>query len=261
LKFLARNCNLNDSESVREFIANKECGNSYKIGLVKAYNYYAVVNGIQWIKPKYKSERKIPKIPTTEAINKIISIASKKYATIFKILMETGVMPYELSNVTLRDIDLEKGTLSVQGFKGHASRIFKLKSETIAMLREYLAKHGFNDKPFPDSEYMGKMWRRYRNKTAEKLKEPQLKTIRLYDLRHYFATMLYYRTRDPLLVKQLMGHKKLETILIYTQLVNFKEDEYHSATATTIKEARRLIEQGFEYVTEIDGVKLFRKRK
>jgi len=262
LKLLARNCNLDDSETVRQFIADKKCDVSYKASLVKAYNYYAVVNDIQWIKPKYRPERKIPKIPTTEAINKIISRASKKYATIFKILMETGVMPHELSNVTLRDIDLEKRTIAVQGFKGHASRIFKLKTETIAMLKEYLAKHGFNDKPFPKAEYMGKMWRRWRNSLAENLKEPQLRTIRLYDLRHYFATRLYYKTKDILLLKQQMGHKKLETTLIYTQLVSFnEEEEFYSATAKTVEEARKLIEQGFEYVTDIECVKLFRKRK
>jgi hypothetical protein len=50
--------------------------------------------------------------------------------------------------------------------------------------------------------------------------------------------------------------------LIYTQLVGSDEDnEFHSATAKTIDEAKALIEQGFEYVTEIDGTKLFRKRK
>jgi len=99
---LAKNCNLDDSEKVKEFIANKNCDESYKANLVKAYNYYAVASGIQWIKPKYKPERKMPKIPTTENINKIISRASRKYATIFKILMETGAMPYELSQVTLK---------------------------------------------------------------------------------------------------------------------------------------------------------------
>lgn len=171
-------------------------------------------------------------------------------------------MPFELCNVTSRDIDFEKGTLAVQGFKGHSSRLFKLKSETLAMLKEYLSKYGFSERPFPKSEYMGKIWRRFRNRVAKKLKEPQLKTIRLYDLRHYFATMLYYRTKDILLVKQQMGHKKLETTLIYTQLVNFnEEDEFYSATAKTVAEARKLVEQGFEYVTEVNGVKLFRKRK
>lgn len=74
--------------------------------------------------------------------------------------------------------------------------------------------------------------------------------------------MLYYRTKDILLVKQQLGHKKLETTLVYTQLVNFNEEnDYHSATAKTIDEAKALIEQGFDYVTEIDGIKLFRKRK
>ena len=74
--------------------------------------------------------------------------------------------------------------------------------------------------------------------------------------------MLYHGTKDILLVKQQLGHKKLETTLIYTQLVNFnEEDEFYSATAKTIEKAKKLIETGFEYVTEIDGVKLFRKRK
>ncbi|MGB9683200.1 MAG: site-specific integrase, partial [bacterium] len=62
--------------------------------------------------------------------------------------------------------------------------------------------------------------------------------------------------------KQQLGHKKLETTLIYTQLVNFNEDdEYYSATARTVEEARKLIEEGFEYVCDMDGVKIFRKRK
>lgn len=46
--------------------------NSYKQCIVKAYNYFAIANGIQWIKPTYKYERKIPLIPTTENVNKII---------------------------------------------------------------------------------------------------------------------------------------------------------------------------------------------
>jgi hypothetical protein len=32
-------------------------------------------------------------------------------------------------------------------------------------------------------------------------------------------------------------------------------------TAETVKEAKELIEAGFEYVCEIDGLKLFKKRK
>jgi hypothetical protein len=48
---------------------------------------------------------------------------------------------------------------------------------------------------------------------------------------------------------------------IYTHLIEFENDEYHSATAKTIEEAKQLIETGFEYVTEMEDIKLFRKRK
>jgi integrase len=100
-----------------------------------------------------------------------------------------------------------------------------------------------------------------RNSLAQKLNDPSLKTIRLYDFRHYYATTLYAKTRDILLVMKQMGHKQIRTTLIYTQLLNLNDDEWTCKTATNINEATQLIEAGFEYITEIDGTKLFRKRK
>jgi integrase len=109
---------------------------------------------------------------------------------------------------------------------------------------------------------MGERWRKTRNRLATKLNEPQLKTATMPNLRHRFATMKYDQTKDILLIKQLLGHKKLETTMFYTQLITFNEnEEYTCKTATNIKEAAELIEAGFQYVTEMDGLKLFRKRK
>ena len=73
--------------------------------------------------------------------------------------------------------------------------------------------------------------------------------------------MEYHKTKDILHVMELLGHRDIKTTLIYTQLVNFESDEYHSAVAKTIEEARKLIEASFEYVCDVDGVKLFRKRR
>jgi hypothetical protein len=94
--------------------------------------------------------------------------------------------------------------------------------------------------------------------------DPTIKTIRLYDLRHFFATMLYHRTKDILFVKQQLGHKNIETTLIYTQLLQFeKTDNYTCKVAQNVEQATELIENGFEYITGeyTDGGKLFRKRK
>jgi hypothetical protein len=39
------------------------------------------------------------------------------------------------------------------------------------------------------------------------------------------------------------------------------KDEWAVKAAKTLKEASELISVGFEYVTEVEGLKLFRKRK
>jgi hypothetical protein len=49
--------------------------------------------------------------------------------------------------------------------------------------------------------------------------------------------------------------------LIYTQLVEFESDEYCSAMAGNVDEAKKLIEAGFEYVCNHNDTMLFRKRK
>jgi hypothetical protein len=44
-------------------------------------------------------------------------------------------------------------------------------------------------------------------------------------------------------------------------LVNFESDDYVCKVAKTVDEAKALIEDSFEYVTDIEDIKLFRKRK
>jgi len=261
LRFINQNANINDPESVKAYISSlsrdPQTKNSYAI----AYNWYCKTNGIQWQKPYFKWERKIPMIPTTANIDKIISASSQRYATIFTILKEHGLEAHELATVTRNDIDQERGIINVRGCKGHNSRTIKLNAKTSDMLRTYLQRNTENI-PFPNSHAMGEEWRATRKKVARNLNQPELAKIPMRNLRHHFATQKYDQTKDILLVKQLLGHKKIETTMFYTQLITFsEEDEYTVRTATNIKEAADLIEHGFQYITEIEGTKLFKKRK
>ena len=193
LKYLDKNTNLRNPEQVQAFIASMKQANSYKQCIVKAYNYFADINGIKRIETYFKYQRKIPLITSSENVNKIISASSKKYATIFKILDETGLEEQELRNPTRKDIDIEKGIINAQGCKNHKSRSFKLKPETAEMLRQYLFKY-IDHQPFPESHYMSTIWQRTRNKLADKLQQPELKKIPLRNLRHKFATLTYDKT-------------------------------------------------------------------
>jgi len=261
LKQIDKHTDLKNPESVKAYIANSAVSNATKTKLCFAYDWLCETNNINWKRPRYKWERKIPLIPTTQNVDRIISAASRKYATIFTILKETGLEGHELATVTRNDIDTERGIISARGCKGHNSRAIKLKEKTADMLRTYL-DHYTTYNPFPTSRNMGEAWRKFRNRLAETLQEPQLKIIPLRNLRHYYATRLYDRTKDILLVKQRLGHKKIETTMFYTQLITFNEEEdYTCKTASNVKEATDLIENGFTYITEIEGLKLFRKRK
>jgi hypothetical protein len=75
--------------------------------------------------------------------------------------------------------------------------------------------------------------------------------------------MEYSRTLNIKYVQQLLGHKKLENADLYTQLINFQDDQYHVAHAKNLEEENRLIEAGFEYMrySDRDEVAIYRKRK
>jgi integrase/recombinase XerD len=194
----------------------------------------------------------------------ILGHASQKYVIVYRLAMECGLRPVEIGNLTLNDIDLEKGLVSIVSAKHGNPRVLKLKSETQALLTNFVKKRnlGLNDRIFSSGAVISNTYERLKASVAKKLNGPELKKVRLYDLRHYYATMLYYKSKDILLVKEKLGHKNINNTLIYTHLVNFNDkEEFYSATAKTVEEAAKLIEQGFDCICDVDGVKLFRKRK
>ena len=74
--------------------------------------------------------------------------------------------------------------------------------------------------------------------------------------------MEYHRTKDILYVMRLLGHKSIANTLIYTQLVEFEDDDkYCTAVADNVEQARQLLETGFEFICSHNGQMLFRKRK
>jgi hypothetical protein len=73
--------------------------------------------------------------------------------------------------------------------------------------------------------------------------------------------MEYHKTRDILHIMRLLGHRNIKNILFYTQLINIQDDEHVCKVAKTFPKVTQLIEGGFEHATEMEGYKLFRKRK
>ena len=194
----------------------------------------------------------------------LIASAGRINSIKLSISKETGLRPIELCNLKVRDLDIEQRTIYPATAKHGAPRKLRISNSLNKTIQKHIIKFNLQpqDKIFNGSSAnYSKHYRLHRNQLADKLNKPELRTIRLYDFRHYFASNLYHKTKDILLVKQQMGHRKLETTLIYTQLLDLSDEDYTCKTANTVKQATALIEAGFQYVTKMDGIKLFRKRK
>jgi len=263
LRLLARNVDLADSDGVLGFIASRRSPNTKNL-LANAYVHFANYYGIEFEKPRYGDVESPIKVPLEENLDYIIKTTrSLKRKVAFGILKDTGIRPIELHDLTLENVDLEQGLIHIQSAKRGNPRSLKLKSETLANLKLLLGKTKpqLKQRLFAEPERLAKNWREERLRAYGETGNLELLKIRLYDLRHFYATRLYHSTRDILRVKNDLGHRSIQNTLRYTHIVNFKDDEYHSATAKTVEEACKLIESGFQYVCEFEGTKLFRKPK
>ena len=76
--------------------------------------------------------------------------------------------------------------------------------------------------------------------------------------------MLYHEIKDPLRVQEFLGHTTFQHTTKYIQLeralFDESKDNFVCKTARSVEESIPLIEVGFEYVHEINGLYLYRKR-
>jgi len=265
LRVLAkRGADLYDPESVKDVIARQNWSNKRKINAVDAYTKLLEMTGGTWDPPRYSFTRTLPFIPLESELDQLIAGCGRRVSAFLQLLKETGMRAGEAWRLKWSDVDFETRTVRVTPEKGSSPRIFKLSNKLIAMLNG-LPRESERIFGYKAVSHIRRTFERQRKRLAHKLGNPRLKRITFHTFRHWKATMLYHQTKDILYVMNFLGHKNIKNTLIYIQLEEalFKErdDEFICKAAKTVKEAMDLVEQGFEYVCTVDGVKLFRKRK
>ena len=262
LRQLSRTCDLMNPDDVKKTIGYSKLSNSSKCSFALAYEWFTKTNGLTWQKPRYKWVLNPIRIPTTTQVERIISASTEKYATIFHLMKEIGVEGEELHQTKRDQYDKANAVIAIKGLKGHDSNNYKLKPYMSQMLEMYLLKYTA-DYPFPRPKSMQEMWHSARDKASRIHNDPELKKIPMKSLRNYSGVQVYFKSdKCPITVKRHLRHRKLETTMHYLRgIVINGEEEYTVKTANNIKEATALLEAGFTYIQDIDGIKLCRKRK
>ena len=185
--------------------------------------------------------------------------SSSLLATFLQLLKETGMRCGEAFMLKWTDFNFENRSVDVTPEKGSEPRQLKTYTQLIAMLNSLPRD---KEQPFGCSHiHFSRAFRKQRSKVANNLKNDRIRKIHFHTLRHWKATTEYAKTKDILHVMKILGHKNIQNTLLYTQLITFKNDEFHSATAKNVEDAQKLVEAGFEYVCDFGELKLFRRRK
>jgi len=262
---LRNNLNLDDPEQVKLFIAtNEKWSSGHKSQAVYAYNTYAKMKSIQWTIPNYPKNETLPFVPTEKEIDALIDGTCKKISIVLQALKETGFRIGELWRCKWIDIDEEKSSLKCNQPEKHCKpREVRISAKLIARFNTLPRT---NDYIFSKTRlgFTREQFDRQRNRLAVKLNNPRLKQIHFHTFRHYHATKLYNETKSLLEVMARLGHRNINSTMVYTRIVQFDEESqnYHHAIAKDEKEAGELIDNGWTYIlTTPQNIMMFRKRK
>jgi hypothetical protein len=73
--------------------------------------------------------------------------------------------------------------------------------------------------------------------------------------------LAFYTHGNVLTVKKLSGHRHVENTMKYIGRIQFKDDQFDVATATTEEEIKQLGACGFEKYDEHNGIHYYRTPK
>jgi integrase/predicted RNA-binding Zn-ribbon protein involved in translation (DUF1610 family) len=265
LKKLATHCNLYDAESVKLTIARIDTwSKGTKRLAVIAYENFAEMEGFKFKPPTYRPDGTHPFVPTEQEVDVLIAGCGPKMAAFMQLIKETGVRTGEAWRLKWVDINPENRTVRITAEKGSKPRTLKISRKCYAMIDSMPRE---SEKIWPAQLHSIRVnYHRQRMRLARKLKNPRLEKITFCTLRHWYATNLYHQTKDILYVKNALGHRFVGNTMIYIDLeqaiyANTQDDQFTAKVATNLSEACQLLESGFDYIGNMHGHELFRKRK
>jgi integrase/transcription elongation factor Elf1 len=261
-----RGADLSDPDSVKDVIASQKAwSQDRKRNVINAYTLFLKIQGFKWEKPKVKISRGFPFIPKEEELDSLIAGSGKKNASFLQTLKETAMRSGEAKRLMWINIDLDKNTITLNSpEKGSNPRMWKVSSKLIAMLN---ALPRNSEKVFGESSLhsMKTTFIKSRKRLSIKLQNPRLLRISFHTFRHWKATMLYHKTKDPYYVKNFLGHKSLKSTEIYINIEHTlfepSDDAFTVKVAEKSEDVKALLEIGFEYVCQKDNLIFLRKRK
>jgi integrase/recombinase XerD len=165
---------------------------------------------------------------------------------ILETLYSTGMRRMEVLRLKLFDLDVERGTVMVRQGKGRKDRMIPIGERAVGWIEKYLVEVRPGLTVEPDEGYL------FLTEQGEAFTPSRLtQLVREYVIgadigkrgschlfRHTMATLMLEHGADIRFIQAMLGHARLDTTQIYTQVSIRKLKEIHSMTHPGAKLAR-----------------------
>lgn len=198
--------------------------------------------------PKIKRQKSLPVVLSKqEMFSMLQSVQLLKHKMLLGLLYGCGLRCFEVRNIRLRDLDFDRQQLHITQGKGKKARYVPLSKHLIRGLKAYTSAEKpkdwlFNGQPIDraggdfDSRYSqrGVQW-----VINQAVKRAGIKKhVTTHTLRHTYATHLLEDGLDIMSIKELMGHARIETTLVYLHIAQLDTKRKFSPLDTLFEACR-----------------------
>lgn len=187
---------------------------------------------------RQKKKNKLPYVLSKDEVKFLLNKTRLlRYRALFTIIYCCGLRLNEALNLKVNHIDSRRMTLKVEDGKGGTDRYVPLPESGLKILRKHYRTHTNplyifpkcgqqqNEESFAKEHLRkGTVWDVFKKVVTECKFNKEVHT---HTLRHSYATHLLEDGIDIRIISEYLGHKSLETTLIYTHLTPLlKENTY-----------------------------------
>lgn len=171
--------------------------------------------------------RTLPVVLSPEEVRRLIAAATNlKHQTALSVAYGAGLRASEVVALRVSDIDSQRMTLRIEQGKGRRDRYAMLSPVLLERLRVWwrvahaqgcMLDGGWL---FPGLDPLDPLSTRQLNRAIHAAAEAAQidKHVSMHTLRHSFATHLLEQKEDIRVIQVLLGHRKIETTTLYTQV-------------------------------------------
>lgn len=171
--------------------------------------------------------RTLPVVLSPEEVRRLIAAATNlKHQTALSVAYGAGLRASEVVALRVSDIDSQRMTLRIEQGKGRRDRYAMLSPVLLERLRVWwrvahaqgcMLDGGWL---FPGMDPVDPLTPRQLNRAIQSAAEAAQidKHVSMHTLRHSFATHLLEQKEDIRVIQVLLGHRKIETTTLYTQV-------------------------------------------